>query len=648
MSISQDVSVQLFRKQHQRPEPERRGFLKLLFASASAIGLNVLAAANAARPVFCPPATSRVYRNAHQYLFQTVRRRTIASRLPGGTDMLWDIFGPTERYVDFHSGWEWTRLGGDWIDRNLARHGTVPWFSVAVDKVIGATAAASYSVDVTTTLQFVQVSRRWCAFVFAQRNAERAIAGLFHPQFEAPYIDVTYTNGLRSRLVSRLVALNGASSTGPSSTSADFPLPVFVEFERPSNAVMSATLTFVLTQHWSGNNATLDAFLLDPPVSTVLGPQGVAAGSGKFDEGISADPSVIGTHRYIDGTALADFVHTGDGNFGVERNYDPAIFGTGASDLTKFPHNGLGKWVNADPRWTLVSSTFSGEGFAPLAAGLGALRIHMPAEPGVHDGSVVGYSGTLAGNAKIFLPEPLFGRLGRIFVRYYVRLGTPLLTPVEKRYHVYHDDSGSPNSFAWTDYTGKFGIGPDHTTSYGGVSGSSGGGRGWQMRLGWAECDAGTGGPDEGGWAPGFHLYDFLVNNPPGYNYGSMQTSAEERWGQRSGTGGVLYAGQWYCIETELKLNTISVTAPSFVPDGELRAWIDGKLVYERTGMVFRTPRDSFAYDSEVLRPCRELGVAGLWLNWYHGGKTVATVDRTLFYTGLVWSKEYIGPMKLT
>lgn len=255
---------------------------------------------------------------------------------------------------------------------------------------------------------------------------------------------------------------------------------------------------------------------------------------------------------------------------------------------------------------------------------------------------VVGYSGTLAGNGMIFLPESLFGRLGRIFVRYYVRIGTPYAPTANQRYEVYNN----PGSSDWTTMAGKFGIGPDHTTSYGGVSGTSGGGHGWQMRLIWADCDAGTAGPDEGGWGTGFHLYDFAYNNPPGHQLGG--DSASERWGKIGGSGGVLYSGQWYCIETELKLNTVSNSGSGFTPDGELRAWVDGRMVYERTGMVFRTlPLVSAPYNSELLRPCRELGVRGLWLNWFHGGKTLASMDRTLFYTGLVWAKNYIGPMNL-
>jgi hypothetical protein len=591
-----------------------------------------------------PASPTGKYRTGQKYLFQAVPAKLITTRLPDGRDLLWDIYGPTYTFVDFHTGWRWSKGGGDWIDRDKVRYGANPWFTVITDKVLGNTASASYTADIGTTLQFVQTENRWCAFSMVAKNASRKMAGLGNPDHAAPSIDVVYTNGQRARLACRMIAGVSGGSISPNTTSAEYNLPVFIEFDRPESAVASAQLNFVVTQHWSGANPTLQAFLLDPPVTPDVGPTGVSATAGRLDEGITDNASVIGAHRYVDGTTLADFAHNGDRNYSAERNFDPAIYGTGSTDLTKYPHAGLGKWVNADPNWSVVASSYTGEGFAPLAPGLGALRIHMPKHPTVTDGSLVGYGGTLAGNGMIFLPEHLFGLLDRIFVRYYFRLGTEPSPLVQQRYQVYN----SVGAADWTTQAGKFGIGPDHTTSYGGVSGSSGGGYGWQMRLIWAECDAGTAGPDEGGWATGFHLYDFNFQNPPGHNYGQTQASADERWGQRGGSGGMLYSGRWYCIETELKLNTVSAAAPGWTPDGELRAWIDGRQVYERTGMVFRTlPLVSQPYVSTKIRPCRELGVRGLWLNWFHGGKTVATIDRTSFYSGLVWGKEYIGPMRL-
>lgn len=590
-----------------------------------------------------PPATTGKYRTTQAYLFQSVPAKVIPKRLPEGEDFYWDRYGPTHQYVDYQTGWAWTRLGGDWLDRDQVRFGSRPWFSVPVGKVQGGAAAASYDGDVTAALQFVQSTGRWNAFLLDARSAPRVLAGPFNTAQAAPKIEVTYSNGSRATLACRLVALNSSSSTGPNTTNAEFTLPAFVEFERPTAAVASATLHFVITQHWSGENPVVEGFLLDPPVTPDVGQAGLAAGAGVLDQGIENHAAVIGAHRYLDGLPLSNFVHTGLSTHSAERNYDPAIYGTGPTDMNKFPHVGLGKWINADSSWSVVDSSYRGDGFEPLAPGLGALRIPLPAEAGVRDGSVVGYSGSGSANSMIFLPEDLFGRLGRIFVRYYFRLGTPYATTAAKRYHVYNE-AGKAD---WTTMAGKFGIAPDHSTYYGGVSGSSGGGDGWQMRHSWYDCDAGTAGPDEGGWAAGFHLYDFNYKNPAGHNYGG-QSTATQNWGQRGGLGGMLYAGQWYCVETELKLNTVMTGAPGYLPDGELRAWIDGRMVYERTGMVFRTlPLGNYPYIENRTRPCRELGVRGIWLNWFHGGKTLTSVDRTSFYTGLIWAKEYIGPMKL-
>ena len=146
-------------------------------------------------------------------------------------------------------------------------------------------------------------------------------------------------------------------------------------------------------------------------------------------------------------------------------------------------------------------------------------------------------------------------------------------------------------------------------------------------------------------------MYDFQDNNPAGHRYGG-ESQRQHNWGQMGGLGGVLYAGRWYCIETELKLN--SVNAPSaagdgynWTPDGELRTWIDGRLTYERTGLVFRTtPVYNPGRVADQMRPMRELGIKDLLWNWYNGGTLPNMVDRSTFTCGLVWAKSRIGPMK--
>lgn len=587
------------------------------------------------------PLPSR-YRSAQPQLLQGVPTRELAGRLNGGKPMYWDLFGPTHTHVDVHTGWPWSRPGGDWLDAAGVRHGPAPWFSVPVAEPLGADGLQHAFADISRLVQHVQSNDRCLALLVVARNTARSIGGAVAGSRGAPAIDVTYADGQRERLRCRVAAQIDPNSRLPATALAQVRLPACVEFERPRATVASATLRFVVTDHWSGRDPRIEGFLLDPPVNSEPVRPGLASGTAALDAGLDQQADVIGVHRYLDGRPLTDFVYTSLTSFSSEHLFDPAIFGTGATDSSRLPHAGLGKWINAGPPLVLVPSGYQGDGFAPLAPGLGALRLQMPATPGVQDGSVVGNQGTLGGHARIFLPEPMFGRLDRLFVRYYVRLGVPAKTSPSPRLHVQH----RPGQDAWTSLSGKFGIAPDHSTSEGGVSGTSGGGAGWQMRLSWAECDADQGGPDERGWAPGFHLHDFQANNPMGHRYGQEKPAQFERWGQRGGLGGMLYAGHWYCIETELKLNTVMRSGAGHLPDGELRAWLDGRLVHESTGMVFRSlPLATPAHNPNRLRACRELGVRGLWLNWFHGGQTVNTVDRTLFYTGLAWARQYIGPM---
>lgn len=90
--------------------------------------------------------------------------------------------------------------------------------------------------------------------------------------------------------------------------------------------------------------------------------------------------------------------------------------------------------------------------------------------------------------------------------------------------------------------------------------------------------------------------------------------------------------------------------APGYLPDGELRAWVDGRLVFERVGMVFRSKplKGDLPPKPSEMPPLRELGVRGLWLNWFHGGVTQDSVERVMFFTGLAYGTQYIGPMRLS
>ena len=65
----------------------------------------------------------------------------------------------------------------------------------------------------------------------------------------------------------------------------------------------------------------------------------------------------------------------------------------------------------------------------------------------------------------------------------------------------------------------------------------------------------------------------------------------------RGGYNGKLYDSKkalladanWHCVEAMFKLNSLDVANDKWNADGELRGWFDGKLVIERTDVIFRT-----------------------------------------------------------
>lgn len=572
-------------------------------------------------------------------LFQNIPTDFTPSRYENGLPYDWRNYGATATHVDRSIGWAWKHTGGDWIDRAGVSQGTSNWISFQANSVTGTTTSYRYSVDVTSMEQHVQEARTWNAFILKAGASSRSIAGAKNAA--APVISVVYKDGTAAALKCIYSTRLTTSTVYNQSNNITHVLPAVLEFEKPTKEVSSAILLMTVTSHPSGKS-TVTGNLVDPPMNKNPVEYGLAQGSKPLDEGLAENPQIIGSHRYLDGTTRDQFIAPKGFNIFAERDFDPFIWGRGPHDYTKLPHKDNGKWIAAGENWELVRSDYRGEGFAPLAPGVGAMKVEMPAED-IGNGSIVGMYGTKASIAQIFMPEPDYANLDTVYVRYYIRWGKPLDNTFSKRYEVF-EKAGRPP--AWTDMGGKIGISPDGSTTYGGVSGTSGGGYGWQMRLQWSDRNPELGPPTGGATTLGVHTFDYSVNNPRGYRYGDGKLP--HMLGEQGGGYGVFWPGRWYCIEMMVNLNTVMPEAPGYVPDGEVKVWVDGHLALHMPNMVMRSlPLHAVQYKEGFIRPARQVGITNLQFNWFHGGRTKNSVDRIVFLTQPVWGRQYIGPMRM-
>ena len=569
-------------------------------------------------------------------LFQPIPAAETPSTLPRVPPYSWRDKGATATHVAKHTGWRWRRTGGDWIDTAGTLNGPANWVQFAANDTTDAAAFRQYSLDVTAALQKIQRDGRYNAWHIREIKGQRAIAGVRH--VAAPSISVVYTDGTAESLDGTYSADMTTSTSYTLSYKAIHAVPAVLEFERPSKPVQSATLLLSITGH-STIKATLAANIIDPPINTNPVEQGLAKSFGKFDAGILNHPAVIGAHRYVDGSRREEFISSARLTISSPRDYSPHLWGWGPANKELLPFKDNGKWI-AGHGFELVDSKYQGDGFTPLAPGLGAIKVVMEPMPGITNGSIVGSSGTRASTAMIFMPPDEVGYMDRIFVRYYFMMA-PADESFANRFQVYRNPTGPG---VWTDMAGKTWITPDHNTYYGGYSGSSGGPFGWQWRGQWAALN-----PDKlgrGGYTFGIHTYDFMRNNPPGHKYGDGKKP--HMLDEQGGGMAILQSGRWYCVEIELDLNTITKEPPYYLADGASRVWIDGRLALQMTDLVLRTgPRFTPEYHEHRLPPIGDVGIRNIILNWFHGGTTENSVRRVNYYTGLVWARQYIGPANL-
>ncbi|MFK8017269.1 MAG: hypothetical protein AB8G17_17735 [Gammaproteobacteria bacterium] len=117
-------------------------------------------------------------------------------------------------------------------------------------------------------------------------------------------------------------------------------------------------------------------------------------------------------------------------------------------------------------------------------------------------------------------------------------------------------------------------------------------------------------------------------SGPPGTaeHVAACYGSPEDNFYSGLGAGdNVVIGDEWYAIETFVKMNTPGVA------NGVLRGWVNDKLVYEKTDMMWRLP----GHDN--------LHVRTVWLDLYKGGISGNTVAAKSWVDQMVVARERIG-----
>jgi hypothetical protein len=544
--------------------------------------------------------------------------------------------GPSFVAVEHSANWLWTNPGGDWVNQSGTAQATgSPHFTFAANAATSGSATYTTSITAGATAAFAR--GRWNAYIVRASGAARAIAT--QRTATPPRVQVNYTDGSSGTLecLACVPLVPGTNLTRTGTSEALINPSVALEFQMPTKAVSSATLTITITQH-SGSASTINGYLANPPVNTEGVTTGIAAAYPN-DAGLKNHASILFAQRYEDGTTLGDYVIQDFSSVDTWAlsNWDPELFGTGPANPAKLPtsHNGVPiagthKWFykqNTGNTVTLVNSSYTSDNFQAVAPGLGALRIVIPKET-VVDGGSVGYGGQTGSDLWALFPKALAGLLNETYVRFYVRFAFTAKLLADTK--MVRSEATTAASYAIRE--GKWGLGTHHWTFFGGNNNVGGERLGHTNRLGFRVHPSDVG---LMGLQSYVHSWDMLKYDMP--------------FGQIGGLGAGFYPNRWYCIEIRKRLNTWNSTGAvgTSPADGLMEIFVDGRLAARHTGWKYRDGRLDYTTETPIsmgkLVPFRQMGDMGLALNLYNGGVKGADEELVMFFAKVACGTQYIG-----
>ncbi|MEP3390418.1 MAG: Ig-like domain-containing protein [Reichenbachiella sp.] len=170
--------------------------------------------------------------------------------------------------------------------------------------------------------------------------------------------------------------------------------------------------------------------------------------------------------------------------------------------------------------------------------------------------------------------------------------------------------------------TGFAGTGIGNETGENGYWGKSPGWDGTRRSCGWGKCIPTD---EQPGWSARGSLdrANGKVKNKKYVYHADMELPFGDSW---YWDGPAMNDNQWYTVDEYIKVNTPGVA------NGEMRVWLDGTLVFQKTDINFTNVGGEFAK------------IEGWWFNYYYGGEPVSDNDFFVRLDDFRLSTSPIGP----